>query len=344
MTLPTSTKAIVFGCAGPKLTEEERAFFREAEPLGFILFRRNCENPGQVRRLVDDLRDSVGRADAPLLIDQEGGRVLRLRAPNWWEAPAAGRIGDVATRDIDLASEAAALCARLIAAQLQALGITVDCAPCIDLRLPGMHEIVGDRGYHADPAIVSRLGEAACAGFRAGGVMPVIKHIPGHGRALVDSHDELPVNNEPLDTLEASDFAPFRALAASQGDGVWGMTCHLVFTAVDADRPATQSRKLIEEVIRGRIGFNGVLASDDISMKALQGSLAERTAASLQAGCDLVLHCNGDMNEMQDALSGSRPLSEAAHARITRSFAALGPTEDFSFDEGLARLEKILAG
>lgn len=344
MPFPHSTQAIVLGCAGLTLSEDERAFFREADPLGFILFRRNCENPEQVRRLVDDLRDSVGRSDAPLLIDQEGGRVLRLRAPHWWEAPPAGRIGEVAERDIGLAQDAARLVARLIAAQLYDLGITVDCAPCLDLRLPGMHEIVGDRGFGADPAIVSRLGEAACDGFRAGGVMPVIKHIPGHGRAQVDSHDELPVNAEAADVLEASDFAPFRTLAASQGDGIWGMTCHLVFTAVDADRPATQSRKLIDEVIRGHIGFDGVLASDDISMKALQGSLAERTAASLEAGCDLVLHCNGKMEEMTEALSGCRPLDKAARARLERSFAALGPAEDFDFEEGCARLDEILAG
>lgn len=344
MPLPPSTQAIVLGCAGPTLNEDERAFFREADPLGFILFRRNCENPEQVRRLVGDLRDSVGRGDAPLLIDQEGGRVLRLRAPQWWEAPPAGRIGEVAERDIGLAQDAAGLVARLIAAQLQDLGITVDCAPCLDLRLPGMHDVVGDRGFGADPALVSQLGEAACAGFRAGGVMPVIKHIPGHGRAMVDSHDTLPVNNEPLETLQASDFAPFQALAASQGDGVWGMTCHLVFTAIDADRPATQSRKLIDEVIRGHIGFDGVLASDDISMKALQGSIAERTAASLEAGCDIVLHCNGKMEEMQEALSGSRPLDQAARARIERSFAALGPAEALDFEAGCARLEEILAG
>ena len=344
MPLPSSTQAIVLGCAGPELSDDERAFFREADPLGFILFRRNCENPDQVRRLVDDLRAAVGREDAPLLIDQEGGRVLRLRAPHWWEAPAAGRIGALAAHDIELAAEAAWLCARLIAAQLEAHGITVDCAPCLDLRLPGMHDVVGDRGYHADPAIVSRLGEAACAGFRAGAVMPVIKHIPGHGRALVDSHDELPVNREALDSLETSDFAPFRSLAASQGDGVWGMTCHLVFTAIDADRPATQSPKVIEQVIRGGIGFDGLLASDDISMKALQGSLAERTAASLAAGCDIVLHCNGKMAEMQDALSGCRPLDEAARGRIERSFAALGAAEGFSVDEGRARLEALLAG
>lgn len=344
MTLPTSTQAIVLGCAGPSLTAEERAFFRETTPLGFILFRRNCESPEQVRRLVDDLRDSVGRADAPILIDQEGGRVLRLRAPQWWEAPPAGRIGAVATHDSELAKEAARLAARLIAAQLHDLGITVDCAPCLDLHLPQTHESIGDRSYGADPAIVGQFGEAACEGFRAGGVMPVIKHIPGHGRALVDSHEALPVADAALDVLQASDFAPFRTLAAAQGDGVWGMTCHLVFTAVDADRPATQSRKLIESVIRGHIGFDGVLASDDISMKALSGSLAERTAASLEAGCDLVLHCNGKMEEMQEALSGCRPLDEAARARITRSFAALGPPEAFDFDAGRARLDEILGG
>ncbi len=294
------------------LSADERAFFRDADPLGFILFARNCERPDQIRALVQALRDAVGRADAPVLIDQEGGRVARLTPPHWRRYPAAARIAALGGA---AAEEAAFLSARLIAADLAALGITVDCLPVLDIPVAGADAVIGDRAYGSDPGSVARLGGAACQGLLAGGVLPVIKHIPGHGRATVDSHAALPTVTVDRATLEASDFAPFRALAGMP----WAMTAHIVYTALDAAAPATLSRKVIDEVIRASIGFDGVLVSDDLSMKALGGSLGERAARALAAGCDLVLHCNGERREMEAVAAATAPLSAAARRRLQRA-------------------------
>ena len=303
--------AAIFGCAGLRLTDEERRFFARVEPFGFILFARNVGEPGQVRSLTGELRDAVGRKDAPVLMDQEGGRVQRLRPPQWRAAPPAARFGELAAADLDAALEAVTLNARLIGAELADLYIDTVCAPVLDLRHSGANDAIGDRSFSADPNIVAALGQAACKGCRQSGVAPVIKHMPGHGRGMVDSHQALPVVEAPLAELDATDFRPFIALA----DEPLGMTGHLLIRAVDPENPATTSARVIREVIRGRIGFQGVLMTDDLSMGALAGSIGERARAALAAGCDLALHCNGRMEEMLAVASAVSPASSATTAR-----------------------------
>ncbi|MFQ5784816.1 MAG: beta-N-acetylhexosaminidase [Alphaproteobacteria bacterium] len=330
--------AVVFGCAGTRLSDEERDFFAEVRPLGFILFARNCETPGQVRELIESLRRSVGRADAPVLIDQEGGRVARLKPPHWRAAPAAARFGELAARDPAAGREAARLNARLIAAELDDLGITIDCAPLLDVPAPGAHDVIGDRAFSDDSDVVTTLGGEVVGAMLAGGVLPVIKHMPGHGRARADSHDALPRVAAPIEALRARDFVPFRALRGTP----WGMTAHVVFEAID-DAPATVSRRVIGAVIRGEIGFDGVLASDDLSMAALSGDLDARAAAALAAGCDVVLHCNGRFEEMRAVAAGVRPLDEAAQARLAKAAVMRRPPEPFDRAAALARLDALLA-
>ena len=305
-------KSAILGCAGPQLSRDERRFFAEQDPLGFILFARNCETPEQVRALVDQLRDAVGRADAPVLIDQEGGRVQRLKPPTWRQAPAPARFAKLADRDPAAAREAAQLNARLLAHELGELGITVDCLPCLDILVPGASEVIGDRSFGADPARIAELGKAVVDGLLMGGVLPVIKHIPGHGRALVDSHHELPRVDDDLATLRASDFHPFAELIGEY----WAMTAHVIYTAIDPDRPATLSPTVIQQTIREDIGFDGALISDDLSMKALSGGFERRAADALAAGCDLVLHCNGDREEMAAVMAGTGPLDAEAMRRV----------------------------
>jgi beta-N-acetylhexosaminidase len=330
---------VIFGCSGSELSSAELDFFRACNPLGFILFGRNIVEPDQVRALVGALRGSVGRSDAPVLIDQEGGRVARLKPPHWRAAPPAGRIGAlVATRGLDAACEAARLNSRLLAAELTWLGIDVDCAPVADVPVAQAHEIIGDRAYSTDAFIVGKVARAAAEGFLEGGVIPVIKHIPGHGRAQADSHAELPVVEDRRAALEASDFAAFRALA----DMPWAMTAHVLYTAIDPDRPATTSRRIIADVIRSYIGFKGVLISDDISMQALEGDLAERARASLDAGCDLVLHCTGDLEEMQAIVKGLPVLSPDAARRLAAG-SAMRRTQPVDRVALAARLDELLA-
>ncbi len=316
--------AVIYGCAGLTLSDEEKRFFAAADPLGFILFSRNVDNPQQVRRLVDELRATVGRR-APVLIDQEGGRVQRLKPPHWRKRPPMVVFGRLAARDLPLARRAAGLNARLMAADLAELGIDVDCAPLLDVPVPGAHDIIGDRAFGHDPMLVADLGRAVMDGLLDGGVMPVIKHVPGHGRALVDSHLDLPVVNTDAATLAGQDFMPFRCLR----DAPWAMTAHVVYKAYD-EKPATTSRRVIEEVIRGVIGCEALLLSDDLSMKALKGDFGDRTVASLDAGCDVVLHCNGAMDEMRAIDAAMRPLDEAAEERLARADAMLRsrPLED----------------
>lgn len=321
-------KAVVFGCAGAELSREEAAFFRAADPLGFIFFKRNCVRPEQVRRLVGDLRDCVGRADAPVLIDQEGGRVARLQPPHWRKVPAAACFGALAARGLEAASRAARLNARLIAAELNPLGITVDCAPVLDVPAPGSHKVIGDRSLARDPDLVGRLGQAVCEGLLAGGVLPVLKHIPGHGRATADSHISLPVVTAPAEELEAVDFLPFAKLR----DAALAMTAHVVYTAFDDRAPATQSTRVIDEIIRRRIGFSGLLLTDDISMGALGGRLGARAARALEAGCDVVLHCNADRAEMESLAEAIGALSSQAAARLRRAQAALREPDDIDFN------------
>lgn len=315
--------AVLFGLEGTALTDWERDFFREVKPAGFILFRRNVDDPAQLVRLTSSLRQAIGQNDAPILIDQEGGRVQRLRPPHWPALPAMGAYGELARRDLEGALRGVWLQARVIADDLHRVGIDVDCLPCVDLLVPGAHEVIGDRSFGSDPETVAQLGRAACEGLLAGGVAPVIKHIPGHGRANQDSHLSLSRVDADLDSLEA-DFTPFRRLA----DQAWGMTAHVVLSAIDPDHPATQSRKVIEEIIRGHIGFDGLLVSDDINMEALSGPLGERAAASLAAGCDLVLHCSGKRGEMEEVAAAVAPMSSEAQVRLRRARPPAAQTYD----------------
>ncbi len=335
-----SAQAVIYGCEGPTLTEWERGFFAEADPLGFILFARNCVDPDQLRDLVSALRATVARDDVPVLIDQEGGRVTRLKAPAWRAAPPAGVFDELAQRDLDSACEAAEVNARLLALELRALGIDVDCLPVLDLRLPEGHGIIGDRALGSEPEQVIALGRAVCKGLAAAGVIPVIKHMPGHGRARVDTHEALPKVDAPLQVLRDSDFRPFEALS----EAPWGITAHIVYSAIDPDRPATTSPKVISEIIRGEIGFDGLLLTDDLSMKALSGGLGERAGAALAAGCDVALHCNGERAEMEAVAAAVSPLTPAAAARLARSRTGLGsPPPVAEFAALSQRLESLLA-
>jgi beta-N-acetylhexosaminidase len=323
-----SAAACIFGCAGTTLSPEERAFFQEARPWGFILFKRNVETPDQVKALVQALRDAVDRPDAPVLIDQEGGRVQRLAPPHWPRYPTGRAYAALAANDPLTGRAIARLGARLIAEDLRHLGITVDCAPVLDVPVPGADAIIGDRAYGESVASIASLGRAFAEGLIAGGVLPIIKHIPGHGRATADSHLALPVVEDDLATLEV-DFAPFRMLS----DMPMAMTAHVVYSAIDAKRPATTSLDAIK-FIRENLGFCGLIMSDDLSMKALRGDFAGRARRSLRAGCDVVLHCNGDMDEMQAVMAGTRSLSgqplrraEAALARLPRAPEPLDEAE-----------------
>ena len=327
-----TASAFICGASGPTLTADEIAFFRDARPWGFILFRRNCETPEQIRALTAAMREAVGR-DAPILIDQEGGRVQRLGPPQWPAYPTGRTYGDVFARSRDEGSRAAWLGARLMAADLLALGIDVDCLPVLDVPVEGAHDVIGHRAYGVTPDVVSELGRAAAEGLLAGGVLPVIKHIPGHGRAGVDSHHHLPVVDTPRAELEATDFPPFRDAAAMP----LAMTAHVVYTALDPDRPATTSKTVIDEVIRGFIGFDGCLMSDDVSMQALSGSIGERTAAALATGCDLALHCNGVLAEMVEVAKNAPALAGRAAARADRALSARRRPEPL--DEAAARAE-----
>ncbi len=335
-----SSLAVVFGCATHRLEAAERDLFRSAGPVGFILFARNIDSPEQVRALVAELRDSIGNGDAPVLIDQEGGRVARLKPPHWRAAPPASRFGALAKRDIDAAKRAVWLNARLIAAELSDLGISLDCLPVLDLPVEGAHEAIGDRAFAYDVETVATLGRAACAGMLDGGILPVVKHMPGHGRALVDSHDEPASVSASRSALEASDFEPFRRLA----DMPVAMTGHILFGAIDPDRATTVSPVVIDEIIRGHIGFDGLLLSDDLSMRALGGTLGERVEKSLAAGCDIALHCNGEMAEMEAVREGARPLDAAASARLRRALDARKEPAEFDAAAGLAELDSLLGG
>ena len=324
---------VFFGLEGPALTDAERELFRATDPAGYILFQRNCVNPEQVRALTDSLKDLSGRGEAlPILIDQEGGRVARLKPPHWPAFPPAKRFADLYDVSPVSAMDAARLNARAIAEVVRSVGVTVDCLPVLDVPVTGAHDVIGDRAYGFEPTQVAALGKATLEGLREGGVVGVIKHIPGHGRARSDSHLELPVVDDPWESLE-QDFAPFAKLA----DAPMAMTAHVVYTAIDAERCATLSPKVIGDVIRGQIGFSGLLMSDDINMKALSGSYAEKAQGCLDAGCDVVLHCSGILAEMQEVASVLPEISEAARARLE---AAMGwaKTEAHGDEELIASL------
>jgi beta-N-acetylhexosaminidase len=333
-------KAWIAGSSGYELTRDEKAFFKAERPWGYILFKRNVDTPDQVRKLVDSFRKAVGRDDAPVLIDQEGGRVQRLGPPHWPKYPTGRAYGQVAGNDPLLRREIARLGARLIAHDLKKLGITVDCVPVLDVPVPGAHDVIGDRAYSDKPHEIAVMGRAASEGLIAGGVLPVIKHIPGHGRAGADSHLALPVVDATRKQLEAADFVPFRHLA----DMPLAMTAHVVYTALDPKNPATTSRKVMTEVIRGHIGYDGLVMSDDLSMKALSGDFGQRTRASLRAGCDVVLHCNGDMTEMKAIADATPELKGQAKRRAEAALKRIAHVpEPFDPVEGRARLDAALA-
>ena len=307
--------AAVFGCEATRLSPTERAFFADADPWGFILFSRNIDNPDQVAALVDEFRSAVGH-QAAVLIDQEGGRVARLRRPFWQEWDPPGSVGGVSESD-EAACAAVRSRYRRIAQELASLGIDVNCAPVLDLPRDGDAGVIGDRAFGRSPETVAARGRAACAAHLEEGVLPVLKHIPGHGSASADSHIVLPVSDIPAEELEVWDYAPFRALAGMPA----AMTAHVAYSALDPGVPATQSRTVIEEAIRGSIGFDGLLFSDDICMDALRGGPAERAACSLSAGCDLVLHCSGDLDEMRAAMEVIPPLEGASARRAAATDA-----------------------
>ncbi|QIP09667.1 beta-N-acetylhexosaminidase [Bradyrhizobium symbiodeficiens] len=313
-----STRAFITGVSGTELTAVEREFIRDQRPWGFILFKRNVATPAQVAALVAELRTAAGVADAPVLIDQEGGRVQRLGPPHWPVYPPGAVFSTLYDTDSALGLTAARLSARLIAADLADLGITVDCLPLADVPVEGADAVIGNRAYGTEPGKVAAIARAVTEGLEQGGVLPVLKHIPGHGRATADTHFKLPTVDTPRAELERTDFAAFEPLS----DLPMAMTAHVVFSAVDPAQPATTSATMIADVIRGVIGFQGLLMSDDVSMNALSGNIAERTRAIFAAGCDMALHCNGNIEEMREVAGQTPELSGRALERANAALAA----------------------
>jgi beta-N-acetylhexosaminidase len=333
-----STRAFITGVSGPELSAAERDFIRAECPWGFILFKRNIETPAQVTRLINELRAEIGQPDAPVLIDQEGGRVQRLGPPNWPIYPAGAVFGRLYDIDPAAGLAAARLSARLIAADLDEVGVSVDCLPLADVPVSGANAVIGERAYGTEPAKVAAIARAVTEGLEEGGVLPVLKHIPGHGRATADTHFSLPVVDTSREELEQSDFAPFRALA----DLPMAMTAHVVFSALDPAQPATTSATIIDEVIRGLIGFQGLLMSDDVSMNALAGSISDRTRALLAAGCDMVLHCNGKLEEMHEVARVTPELSGKALARAGRALLSRKAPQPFDRVKARAELDALV--
>ncbi|MBV8664585.1 MAG: beta-N-acetylhexosaminidase [Hyphomicrobiales bacterium] len=328
------TLALICGCAGAALSAEERAFIREAQPWGFILFKRNVVDREQLRALTSAFRDIVGRDDAPVLIDQEGGRVQRMGPPHWEAYPAAARFESTAAPE-----RAAWLAARLTAHDLREVGITVDCAPVLDVAEAGTHAVIGSRAYSSDPQRVAALGRAVCEGLLAGGVAPVVKHIPGHGRARADSHLELPTVEASREALQR-DFAPFAALR----DAPMAMTAHVVYSAIDPSAPATTSRIVVQSVMREAIGFDGLIISDDLSMKALGGPFAQRARSVFAAGVDIALHCNGDLSEAGPVAEGSVELAGDSLRRAKAALARIaGGAQPFDAEAARAELAALFA-
>ena len=338
-TAASPSRAFITGVSGLILTDDERAFLREQRPWGFILFKRNVDMPAQVAALIADLRATVDRVDAPVLIDQEGGRVQRLGPPNWPAYPPGEVFGRLYDHRREDGLRAATLSARLIAADLCELGIDVDCLPLADVPVPGADAVIGDRAYGTSPDKVAAIARAVADGLAQGGVLPVLKHIPGHGRATADSHALLPTVDTPASELDATDFAAFRPLA----DLPMAMTAHVVFSALDAAQPATTSATIVSQVIRGSLGFQGLLMSDDVSMNALEGSIGERSRAIIAAGCDVILHCNGRMDEMRLVASESPVLAGVALKRAEAALASRKPPQPFDRHSARVELDDLIA-
>jgi beta-N-acetylhexosaminidase len=333
-----NTRAFITGVSGPELSAAEREFMRSERPWGFILFKRNVETPAQVSLLVRELRESINDPEAPVLIDQEGGRVQRLGPPHWPIYPPGAVFGALYDIDRALGLSAARLSARLIAADLIEIGVTVDCLPLADVPVPGADAVIGNRAYGTEPQKVAAIARAVTEGLEQGGILPVLKHIPGHGRATADTHFRLPVVDTPRAELERVDFAAFQPLA----DLPMAMTAHVVFSALDPAHPATTSATMIEQVIRGVIGFQGLLMSDDVSMNALAGSIAERTRAIVAAGCDMVLHCNGKLDEMREVAAWTPELSGKALQRARMALASRKPPQPFDRLAARAELDGLI--
>jgi beta-N-acetylhexosaminidase len=333
-----STRAFITGIAGLELSAAEREFIRAERPWGFILFKRNIDSPAQVTLLVRELRKAADNPEAPVLIDQEGGRVQRFGPPNWPVYPAGAVFGALYDIDPALGLEAARLSARLIADDLIQLGVTVDCLPLADVPVEGADAVIGNRAYGTEPAKVSAIARAVTDGLEQGGILPVLKHIPGHGRATADTHFRLPEVDTPQNELERTDFAAFQPLA----DLPMAMTAHVVFSALDPAHPATTSATIISQVIRGVIGFQGLLMSDDVSMNALAGSIAERTRAIITAGCDMVLHCNGNLDEMRDVARETPELTAKALERASRALASRKAPQPFDRPAARTRLDALI--
>ena len=335
----SQSKAMILGCAGLSPTQEELALYRDERPWGFILFARNLSEPEQIRDLVASLKDSIGRPDAPVLIDQEGGRVQRIRAPHVEAYPPAARLGEVYEADRGAGLRAAWLMSRLHAFDLLKFGIDVDCLPVLDVPVEGASDVIGSRAYGKNPAIVTEMGRSAAAGLKAGGVQPVMKHMPGHGRGMADSHHELPVVDADADALE-TDLAPFIKLS----DAPMAMTAHVVYPAWDREHCASLSPTIIADIIRGRIGFDGLLMSDDLGMHALTGDFGGRAAAVLKAGCDIALHCSGDMAEMQAIAKAVGPIEAPAQSRLARAMATIeGRTGADDVTQLIAKRDALMA-
>ncbi|MET3659721.1 beta-N-acetylhexosaminidase [Aquamicrobium ahrensii] len=335
----TESKTLILGCAGHSLTREEIRFYRGECPWGFILFARNISEPEQIRDLVASMRDCVGHEDAPVFIDQEGGRVQRLRPPLAPNYPPAAAVGEIYRRDREAGLRAAWLHGRMHAFDLARYGVSADCLPVLDVPVEGASDVIGQRAYGRDPETVAELGRASAEGLMAGGLLPVMKHIPGHGRASADTHFELPTVHESFDDLRRHDFAPFKAL----NDLPAAMTAHVVFSAIDSRAPATTSGRVVEEVIRGEIGFDGLLISDDISMKALSGDFGSKAAAILAAGVDIVLHCNGVMEEMAAVASKARVLEGEALRRAEHALSVIGVRDEGGEEELRAEFGEYFA-
>jgi beta-N-acetylhexosaminidase len=334
-------RSFISGCEGTQLSPAEISFFHEQNPWGLILFKRNCETPAQIKTLTSAFRDAVGRKDAPVFIDQEGGRVQRLGPPSnyWRKYPSARAFGDLYAKNPVAALRTARHVGRLMAEDLIEIGITADCLPVLDVPQAGAHDVIGNRAYSLHIEQVMALARAHTAGLMDGGVLPVMKHIPGHGRSEVDSHHNLPVVNAKREELERVDFPPFAAFA----DAPMAMTAHVIYTAFDKTAPATLSRKIIKSVIREQIGFRGLLITDDLSMKALSGTLAEKCSKALSAGCDMLLHCNGKLDEMQEVAAAAGDLKGRALRRAKTALKSARKPQAFDKKAALKDLELVVS-
>lgn len=334
-------RSFICGCEGTQLSSAELSFFKEQNPWGLILFKRNCETPAQIKSLTASFREAVGRKDAPVLIDQEGGRVQRLGPPSnhWRKYPPARAYGDLYARSPLTALRAARHVGRLMAADLLEAGITVDCLPVLDVPQAGAHDVIGNRAYSLNIEQVMALARAHTAGLMDGGVLPVMKHIPGHGRSDVDSHHDLPVVKAKREELEQVDFPPFAAFA----DAPMAMTAHVIYSALDKTAPATLSRKVIKSVIREQIGFRGLLLTDDLSMKALSGTLSEKCTKALSAGCDMLLHCNGILDEMREVAAAAGELKGKSLRRAKAALKAARKPQAFDQKAALRDWELVVS-